>query len=286
MIEMTIDDTIAYIDGKISELISKMINARTKHIDAINQILTKIQSIQSQANLSYRQGRTYDLMAKVENGVNQQFDIEKPRFQLSYTGGKMPMSYDSGTIEVPSVPFFVYEMPKIPNTIHELTLETLRKAVLIFFPADVNVVEEPDIENSFGKYYVPQLLAHVPLSGEITTISGKTIAFLEAYLTVDKHTHEEYYLLQKMLHIDGVKYAWTVNMMFGKLHYDINYYAGGTISDQVADAILISFATNFDGNVFYRVFNKSFDKGELIADKYFKFIVIMDFGGSIRMEGL
>ena len=286
MIDMGIEDTINYINTQIANLIGKVINARGKHIDAINKVLEKIQAIQNGASLIYRQGTTIDRMAKVESGTHLQYDVTKPKLQLNYTGGKMPLSYDSGTIEVPSIPIFVYEMPKIPNTIHEVTLEMLRKAILIFFPADTNVTEEPDIENSFGKYYVPSLLAHIPLSGEITTISGKTIAFLEAYLTIDKHTHEEYYLFQKILHIDGVEYSWTVNIMFGKLQYDINYYAGGAISDQVADAILISIATNYGGNVFYRVFNKSFNKGELIGDIYYRFIVIMDFGGSIRMEGL
>jgi len=286
MIEMGIEDTITYIDNQISKLIKEMINARTKHIDAINKILTKIKSIQNSANLTYRQGRTYDLMSKVEDGVNQQFDVEKPRYQLSYTGSKMPLSYDSGTIEVPSIPIFVYEMPNIPNTVHELTIETLRKAILIFFPASVNVEEPPDVENAFGKYYIPQITGHIPTSATETIISGRKLVFPECYITIDNYTHEEYYLLQKTLHIDGVKYSWTVNIRFGKLQYDIGFMGVNTINDLKSDAILISIATKFDGNVFYRVFNKSFDKGELISDIYYRFIIMMDLGGSIRMEGL
>jgi len=133
---MGIEDTITYIDTQIQEVIGKIIQARTKHIDAINRILQKLNEIQQGASLTYRLGTTYDKMVKVENGTLQHYDVTKPTIKLNYTGSKTTLSYDTGSIDVPSMPVFHFETRNVPNDMAEINEKTLIQNLLVCFPLE------------------------------------------------------------------------------------------------------------------------------------------------------
>ena len=283
MIEMGIEDTITYIDTQISELISKMINARTKHIDAINKILTKIQSIQSQANLSYRQGRTYDLMSKVEDGVNQQFDIEKPRYQLSYTGSKMTLSYDSESIDVPSVPIFVFEPQNVPNRMQEIGEEMLLRNILVVFPLSANIEEEADIENAYAKYYRVEFANRVLNPSDVTFAAPKSIPLPNPILTPKGFEADEGIIYHRILHIGGVEYFFSIGCYFGRFLIDITFSGGYTFSDQKYDGIMFHITTDYDGDVNFQIFNNRYGKGNLVEGIYQRFVGLIGFQNNNMM---
>jgi len=274
MIKMGIEDTITYIDNQISELISKMIDARTKHIDAINKILTKIQSIQSQANLSYRQGRTYDLMSKVEDGVNQQFDVEKPRYQLSYTGSKMTLSYDSETIDVPSVPVFVFELPNIPDAIHKIGEDLISKNLYLMLELSANVEEEPNIQNSFGKYYKLEMQQRAIGGAEIVFATPKRIPLPSPLQILKSFKPDEAFIYGVDLHIDGVEYWFSIGAHFGRMVTDLKAITGEQLTDIEYDAILFYCTTNYPDDCWWIIFNNRYAKGNLVDSIYQRWVIM------------
>mgnify|MGYP000167912132 FL=1 len=204
---MSLDETIQYIDNQIGEMINKMINARAKHIDAINAILTKIATIQESAlnGYTYRQGRTYDRMVKVETGAVSQFDIGKPTMRLKYIGSKMPLYHDSTEIQVPETPIFVFDFPEPPKTVHEVGIELLRQSLYTMFPVETDIVTPPDVENAFGKYYKMSPKHHILGDYIFSWTAPPPVGAPPTIVTPVDFTGKEKWVFERILTIGSVE---------------------------------------------------------------------------------
>ena len=275
--KMGIDDTISYIDTQIQEMISKILNARSKHIDAINQILTKIKTIQEGAGLLYRQGSTYDKMSKVETSSLQQYDIQRPKYTLSYTGNKMTLNYDSETIDVPEIPFFVFEPPNIPNSIHAIGQDLLAKVLYVMLEIDANVEESPDAQNAYGKYYRLSYSSRVLGPDTVTFATPRPIAIPLPIQTVKSFEFDEGLIYSKTLHIDGVEYWFSIGSYFGTVVMDTKDVDGTAITDVKHDGIMFYCSTNYPDNCWWLIFNNRYAKGVFVDPIYQRFVVMIGY---------
>ena len=274
---MGIEDTISYIDSQIQEMISKILNARSKHIDAINQILTKIKSIQDEAGLTYRQGATYDKMSKVETSSLQQFDIQRPKYTLSYTGNKMTLHYDSETIDVPEIPFFVFEPPNIPNSIHAIGQDLLSKVLYVMLEIDANVEESPDAQNAYGKYYRLEYSSRVLGPDTVTFATPKPVTIPVPIMTIKSFDFDEGLIYSKTLHIDGVEYWFSIGAYYGMVTMDTKDIDGATITDVKHDGIMFYCSTNYTNNCWWLIFNNRYAKGISTNGTFQRFVIMIGF---------
>jgi len=260
---MGLDETIQYIDQQIGEMINKMINARAKHIDAINTILTKIASVQESAlsGYTYRQGRTYDRMVKVETGAVSQFDLERPTLRLQYTGNKMSLYHDSTEIQVPEIPIFVFDFPEPPKTVHEVGEELLKQSLYMMFPPDADIATPPDVENALGKYYKLDLYAHNISDYSFSWTTAKHVGILPTVLVPTSFVAKERWYFRRDLTIAGELKWFNVLVYPGTVTYELRYSASSVESDVTTDAILFRCATEYPNDMFWIIFNNRYKKG-------------------------
>jgi len=274
---MSIDETLTYIDNQISNVISGIINARAKHLDAINKILEKIKSIQEAASLDYRLGTTYDKMVKVETPTATQFDVERPRYRLQYVGAKMGLQYNGEGIMVPSVPIFIFEPTDVPQNIHEIGEELLARNLLICFPRDVEFVEEPDIENAFAKYYRFDTVERAIGCPPLAFLTVKRIPLPEPVLAMSSYEFEEGTIYNRKLHINATEYSFTIGVYPGRAVGDLETVGGILVSDVKIDSILFYCTTDYPEQATWCIFNNRYDKGPLVGSAYIRYVILLAF---------
>ena len=283
---MSIEDTINYIDGQIGSILTQIINARTKHLDAISKILDKLKAIQN-VSLNYRLGTTLEKMVKVETGQLTHFDITKPRFQLSYTGNKMTMQYNGRTIEVPSVPIFIYDPSGIPNNIHEIGREMLSANLKIAFPVDTEFAEAPDLENAYTKYYELEEVA--PALGAGATVEfpeTKYIPLPDPVLSLTSFEVDEGYTYSRVLHQNSNSYTFSISAYYGRSHGDVETIGGKLATDVKLDSILFICTTDYEGDVRFCIFNNRYMKGPFIDLMYQRWVLLISFQQHMMMASI
>ena len=280
---MSLDETIQYIDQQIGEMINKMINARTKHIDAINAILTKIASIQDSAlaSYTYRQGRTYDRMVKVESPITLQFDIEKPTLKLQYIGNKMSLYHDSTEIKVPETPIFVFEAPSPPATVHEVGIELLKQSLYMMFPVSANIVTPPDVENSFGKFYKMDLYDHNISDYSFSWTAPPPVGLPPSILTVIDFTAKERWYFRRDLTIDSELKWFNMLVYPGVIKYNMKVPGSTEETDIESDAILFRCATEYTDDMFWIIFNNRYEKGIAQDSMYLREVLMISWQNRI-----
>jgi len=269
---MTIEDVITYIETQISEIIGKMINARGKHLTAIEKILDKTKTIGVEKTYQYRQGMTYDRIVKIETPDTSQYDIEKPTIKLNYVGGKMSLKYDTETIEVPETPIFQFDRIEDDEFIYGIGAGQFEEFLYVLIPPGVSVEPTPDIENAFGKYY--KLLRTTRVTGE-QTINFPTEKYLPFPGLLFKMTSFKYYEgygYYREITIDGSPQWFDIGVYPGNVHGEFQAVDGSWVSG-VLSGILFVATTEYDGNSFWIIYNNSFKKG-VITDSVYQLMVL------------
>jgi len=263
------------IDNYISEMISKMINARKKIIDASKKTLDTIDTLLTQMPYSYnyRLGHVYDPIVRVDFTGLSTRDIHKPRMQLQYQGAKMTLTYDTDkTIEVPSVPQFIFTPPNMPQVFTELTLDLLRRSVYFKFPADATIDEPPDVSNAYNKFYISTYSDSQIVEGEFTTdIAGKVIPVIDVILTIDKFKYHAFDVLGRTLHSNNVEFKLYLGIYKGEVIGTATYPTGASQSDVTLDSYLLIFTViDYEPPVSCLFFNNELKKGQYdeVAEQY------------------
>jgi len=259
-------DALNTIDNYISELINKMVQARLKIVQSSEKTLQMINSLLDSMpyNYKYRLGTVYDPIVRLEYDDLSTRDIQKPRMQLQYTGAKMSLTYDTDkTIEVPSVPQFVFTPPNMPQMVTELTLDLLRRSVYFKFPASADIDETPDVENAYNKFYVSTYSNSQITSGEFTTeISGKVIPVIDVILTIDRFKYHAFDILGRQLHTGGVEFTLYLGVYKGEVEGTAQYPTGASQSGVTLDAYLLIFTViGYDNPCSVLFFNNELKKG-------------------------
>ena len=275
----SIDDVITYIETQIGEVLGKMINARTKHLAAIEKMLDKMNTVMKEKTYLYRQGRTYDRIVKVERSDVTQYDIEKPTLKLNYVGGKMSLKYDTETIDVPEVPIFEFTPVETPQLAYEAGVGNLENYLYVMIPAGVDVEEAPDAENAFGKYYKLSMNVRVDTPAELTFSPAKPIGFPFPVFHMSSFKYDEGWGYIRTLTIDGSSYDFQIMSYPGR--------ALGTIKDVDGASVDIGFAgvyfvlsTNYGGNCYFLIGGNSYARGEKINDLYEVRLIYIELRGT------
>jgi len=232
---VTVEEAIAQIDSYINAIIQDMIKFRTKRLEASSKVLDKIKALMEAISYSYRIGELYDKAIKIETETLKQRDISAPRIKLSYTGPKTTLLYNNYYVEVPEVPVFVWETRKPEQLAYEANVEYLRQNIAVKLPVNVNVKEEPFIEN--GIVY------------ELDNI---------------KIQHRVYF--RRFLTINGTQYLFNVWLGFGKV-VGKQYVSPSTTFENIeVPCTFISFLTEYTGESSIIIFgneytSKSFETG-------------------------
>jgi hypothetical protein len=274
-----LEKAIQYIDEKISDVIGLMLDARKKHLDALNTYLTKLKTIQSQASatLSYRHGYTFDRMVKVETPTLQQIDVKRPKIKLSYTGDKMSLSYNTESIQVPSVPIFLFDLKPPPKNVHDIGIGALHRNMLLQLPTNVSPVEAPDVENSFGKYYFLPIVAHVYEENSKTFTTPWRIAQPLPIMSITSISWKDFYSLVRTLHIGGYSYDFCMYIRPCVITYNQIELDGSAQTDLKTNGIYISCVTQYQDEHYWVVYNNRFPKGALENQYLVRHIVMVDF---------
>jgi len=262
-----LSDALSTIDNYISEMISKMINARKKIIDASKKTLDTIDTLLTQMPYSYnyRLGHVYDPIVRVDFDGLSTRDIHKPRMQLQYQGAKMPLTYDTDkTIEVPSVPQFVFSPIDMPNHINELTTDILRRVIYFKFPLDAVIDESPDVQNAYNKFYISTYSESQIAEGEFTTpVQGKVIAIIDVIFSIDKFKYHSFDILGRKLHSDGAEFKLYLGIYKGSIVGTAEYPTGTSRSGVTLDSYLLIFTViNYADPVSALFFNNELKKGQ------------------------
>jgi len=263
---MGLDEAIQKIDNYIQQIIQDMIDFRTKRLEASSKVLDKIKALMEALTYSYRLGELYDKVIKIERVGMAQRDITAPRIQVKYTGSKMRLYTDSTYVDVPEVPVFVWETKKGDQLSYEAGVETLRRNLAIKLPTETSVEEQPDIENTFGKFYFLDFYGYSYEYVENTLYSGKKISLLGIVYEIQniKIQHRVYF--KRELTINGTKYLFNIVFGFGRLYGSQYFDPSTTITDIELPCTLISFTTDYTGQSSAIIFgneytSKSYETG-------------------------
>ncbi len=269
---MTIDEVITYIENQIAEVIGKMINARGKHLTAIEKMLDKMNSTMKEKTYLYRQGKTYDRVVKVERSDISQYDIEKPTIKLNYVGGKMSLKYDTETIEVPEIPIFTFEPVEDADLIYHLGAGQFEEFLYVLIPPGVSVEPAPDVENAFGKYY--KLFRTTRVVGEqtINFSPERYLSFPGMLFKMTSFKYYEGYGYYREITIEGKTEWFDVGVYPGNAHGQFQAVDGSWV-DGMLSGILFVATTQYEGDSFWVLYNNSFRKG-VITDSVYQLMAI------------
>jgi len=274
-----LEKTLAFIDEKIGDVIGLMLDARKKHLDALNVYLNKLKTVQSQASarLDYRHGYTFDRMVKVETDTLKQVDVRRPKIKLSYTGSKMSLSYDEKSIEVPSVPVFVFDLKPPPRNVHDVGIDVLHRNILLQLPTTVSPSESPDVENAFGKYYFLPITSRSIDEGSRSFPTPWRIALPLPIISITEIAWKDRYVMSRTLHIDGYEYDFSVTIRPCTLTYNQIDLDGSAQTGLKANGVYISCITQYQDEHYWVVFNNRFSRGGLEAGYRTRYIIMFDF---------
>jgi len=133
-------------------------------------------------------------------------------------------------------------------------------------PVNVNVKEEPFIENALGKYYLLDLYAYSYEYTDIDLYAGKLISVHGIVYELDniKIQHRVYF--RRFLTINGTQYLFNVWLGFGKI-LGKQYVSPSTTFENIeVPCTFISFLTEYTGESSIIIFgneytSKSYETG-------------------------
>jgi len=278
MADEKLNEALSTINNYITQVIRQMINARTKLVTASEKILDLLNSSLSIMSYNIRLGQVYDPFVRVEQSGVPHLDLQRPRMQLSYQGGKMILSLpNEQSIEVPSVPQFSFTPEETSVILDEVSIEVLRRNVYFKFPIDAPVDEEPDMQNAYNKFYVSTYSNSRIESSEFTSpVNGKHIPCDYGILTCEKFIYESYDILGRQLHTNGEEFYLYLGVYKGKVQGTI-HLESATFENTVIDSVLLIFTViNYTDKVSCLFFGKEIVKGPPAAEntnEWIKFVL-------------
>ena len=255
----TVENAINEINQYISMIISDMINARKKLLEAYQKMLDKINALMEERTYSYRLGEALGKALKIEGIGILHSDVAKPSLQLSYTGPKTTLSYDTSTIDVPSVPVFMWE-PVYPDKVsHETVLETIRRSMSIKFPAGKDIAETPDMENIYAKYYSLEYNSWSVTPTTITLYSGTPIVVGNFVIAFGEFKVFKAHNYTRQLTVEGTSYMFIVSLNIGQLKGTIVSPSDAQGQELEIPGLFIEMMAEYTGDdVAFVVFGREF----------------------------
>jgi len=282
-----LDEAIAYIENQIKAVLGKTLQARSKIIEASKAVLDTLKTLTTNPpfTVSYRLGKVYDPFVRAEFSGQSLADIEKPKMTLQYSGSKMTLTYDDKSIEVPTIPQFLFEPISYLDRMHDLTVETLRGNIMFRFPYETNIEEEADIENMYNKFYFSSYAGTEkaedtigdPLTGRIIAGSGMTVQ-------ISEFRRKSRTVFTRLLHINGVELAFSLTVNRGILVGTATYATGTPTADVQLPAMFLAFLTKYEGVVDALFFQYELPKGEFNANvnAYIRYALVVQLGGQLQ----
>jgi len=276
-----LEDAISYIESQVDYIVLKMIEARKKFVECAEKVNDKLLSILND-NYTYRLGKTYDDIVKVEKTGMKQSDVYRPSIKLEYIGDKMPLYLPTGSIEVPSTPFFVYERPSAEQLMGKISASYIERGVTFELPPDVTVSPDPDYEDAYGKYYAFRFVQKIIASIEITEPAGVRFTPTLHVNEIQSFVSKVAFSFWRAVNIDGTDRSFALWTRHGIVKCKVYYSETGYVDNVEYDGVYMVFTTNYD-NVMYNVFGKRFNKGVYEAGEYRKDLLLVDVAGRIHM---
>ena len=286
-----VDNVIQKADNYIKEMIRLMVSARLKQKNASEKVLKKLVEAVEHTRYTYRLGRLYEPLVRVERGGYTAKDLSKPTITLQYAGGYTTLYYDSNEIQIPEVPDWVIE-PWTPSSpvINPLqaSVDTLEdyffRVSILRFPPDSDVEQSPNAENTFWKYYQFDSIAHEHSQQTLTFTSPPKLFWFTSVLEPQEFQQEYAIILSRTLTIAGVDYVLAARYMVGILKAKlITVDSGGTgeVTDVKMHAIYGRFTSETDKVDSLLYMGNPIPRGNLSDSLYIKeFIQILVAGHS------
>ena len=265
-----INEAIAYIDTLIETIIQEMILFRTKRLEASQKVLDKIKALMDATVYTYRLGDLLDKSVKVETDRLKHYDLTKPSLKIRYTGPKTRLWLNGNYLDVPEVPVFVFEPTNTDLAAHEMGVSMLERNILLKFPVDTDIAEEPNIENAFGKYYY--LKYSGPYYGPKTLdwLTGKKLAIFGFVFELDTVEAVHTYVFTKSLTINGVEELFAATAYFGKLTGKRYVDPSTTIENLEYPVTVFELTSTYAGDHSFIVFSNEFSRGIETPEGYYR----------------
>ena len=277
---VSVNEAKQKIDYYIKRIVEDIILFRKKRVDASAKILGKLEELMNKTSYLYRLGELYDKVIKVEKTDVTQADISRPKIQLRYVGAKTTLTYNGYAIDVPSIPVFIYEAKKPDVVAHEAGIELLQKNTLIKLPVTVNVAEEPNIENAYGKYFNTELAGWSHDYVTVTIYAGRKLTAMGMIMSIQEIDVFQTYILQRSLTINGTSYAFAVSCKFGKVIATTTTVAGAEVSDVEYPCTFFTFSTEYSEDCSAIILGNEVTRGPLRGDVYVRDALLIYFDGT------
>jgi len=259
---------INVIDNCIKQCIQKIVTARLKNLDASNRVLTELIKYLDTVTYQYRLGDALRKHVKIETPYLGHSDVSTPELRLKYIGSKMSLYSDGEIYDVPSVGVFVYEPVKIDNLTAQGVEELLRKTILLRFPVDLEIEEEPDVENTYGKYYHLEYEADSIHETDYTGHAGIKIATPIGVLEIQSFYWRVSHILTRYLTIEGNEEYFGASLRVGTWTVRKYIDPSTTIDDNLLEGGWIWLETTYPGGLSWVVAGNVYTKGEYVTDRY------------------
>ena len=278
-----LQNAINSIDSYIDAILSDLIKYRLNRVQASKLILEKLRTKYLNSwSLSYAQKQIHKMKVALSKGSITSAEALPPSLKFNYNsevGGYSTLTHETGTIDVPQVPVFVFETPSVDDFLHSFSKQVFEDVLLARFALDANIDETPDYENSYGKYYRLQFDGEVVEENSMTTYSGKAIVFSGVTLVLGTFYWKVRQVFRRRLTVDGATKLFQCWIARGT--YEVEVYAPtGSSYPSVIDAMWLSFETDANIDVTWYGAGREFKKGVLSDTFYVKDVLVVIWNGT------
>jgi len=265
--KQAIQDAINTINSYIQSLLSDILKWRLNRVNANKAVLSAFRTkVLESWQLNYEQIEMHGKRVGLRKGSLAPARASLPKLSFNYNaevGGKMSLNIEEGTIDVPSVPVFIYEQVATPKMIRDLTAESSRQVIVVRIPYDVDT-ETPDFEDANFKYFSIPFSESVLVDLQETDYDGKTIMVSGQLLTLHTFKYNNIYTFNRDITIGGYNYGFTVQVKHGTWNVDAEYYTGTTKNVDI-EALLITCVTSYTEDFNWVIGGRVFGRGQETA---------------------
>ena len=278
-----LQNAINSIDSYIDAILSDLIKYRLNRVQASKLILEKLRTKYLNSwSLSYAQKQIHKMKVALSKGSITSAEALPPSLKFNYNsevGGYSTLTHETGTIDVPQVPVFVFETPSVDDFLHSFSKQVFEDILLARFALDVNIDETPDYENAYGKYYRLRFDGEVVEENSMTLYDGKAIVFSGTTLVLHTFYWKVRQVFRKYLTIDGASKLFQCWIARGTYEVEVFTPTGSSYPSSL-DATWISFETDYEGDVTWYGAGREFKKGVLQDSLYVKDVLMVIWNGT------
>jgi len=249
----TLDQVIKKADNYIKDLVSRMIEARLKIIDASSKTLELLKYLLKEKTYEYTLGSVYDPMIRVKPRTFQLQDIQRPTIQLSYVGGYKTLEENGTFYRVPAVKDFIFTGFTPSTTVLNpdeiaayLSIDQAIQSMAIRIPKEYSTDPAPDYEDDYWKYFKLELVAEGLDEKDWSAPAGFQFPWYHGVIKVTKFHSYHYADLQRIITIDGTTAQIGVRVRTGKYYTTYEISPGSYWSDVLGEGLYVLLLTDSD----------------------------------------